>query len=53
MDTMIPEGLRIHMNCVKPPMSLGGKSPAVKIGIMKERVKWMDLLELALKENET
>jgi len=30
MDTMIPEGLRIHMNCVKPHMALDGRSPAQK-----------------------
>lgn len=48
MDTMIPEGLRIHMNCVKPHMALDGRSPAQKVGIMKERAKWMDLLKASL-----
>ncbi len=47
MDTLIPEGLRIHMNCIKPHMALEGKTPAQKIGLMKEKTNWMDLLELA------
>lgn len=48
MDTMIPEGLRIHMNCVKPHMALQGRTPAQKIGLMREKAKWIDLLELSL-----
>lgn len=50
METPIPEGLRIHMNCVKPHMALQGRSPAQKLGLMKERAKWRDLLELSLKQ---
>ncbi len=28
-------------------MALQDRTPAQKIGVMKEKVKWMDLLELA------
>jgi transposase-like protein len=53
MDTLIPEGLRIHMNCVKPHMALQGRTPAQKIGLMREKANWMDLLELAIKSNSS
>jgi transposase-like protein len=49
METPIPEGLRIHMNMVKPHMALQGHTPAQKLGLMKEKAKWMNLLELAIK----
>lgn len=48
METKIPEGMKIHYNFVRPHMALQNQTPAMKIGVMKERVKWMDLLELAL-----
>ena len=37
------------MNCVKPHMALQDRTPAQKIGVMKEKAKWMDLLERATK----
>lgn len=51
IETPLPEGLRIHMNCVKPHMALQGRSPAQKLGIMIEKAKWMDLLEFAISKN--
>jgi len=30
-------------------MALQNRTPAQKIGIVKEKAKWMDLLELAMK----
>ncbi|MEO9277651.1 MAG: DDE-type integrase/transposase/recombinase [Nitrososphaera sp.] len=49
MNTKIPEGMKIHYNFVRPHMALQNETPAMKIGVIKERVKWMDLLELATK----
>jgi len=40
--------MKIHYNFVRPHMSLQNRTPAQKIGVMREKVKWMDLLELAL-----
>lgn len=49
METKTPEGMKIHYNFVRPHMALQDRTPAQKIGITKEKVKWMDLLELAMK----
>jgi len=51
METEIPEGLKIHYNFVKPHMALQDRTPAQKLGLIKKKAKWMDLLELAVKEN--
>lgn len=49
MDTPIPEGMRVHYNFVRPHMSLKNRTPAQKIGVMKDKVKWRDLLEFAIR----
>ncbi len=49
METKIPEGMKIHYNFVRPHMALQNETPAMKIGVMNKKVRWMDLLELAVK----
>lgn len=51
LETPIPEGMRIHYNMVRPHMSLQNRTPAQKIGVMKEKAKWLDLLEFAMRCN--
>lgn len=48
LETPIPEGMRIHYNMVRPHMSLQNRTPAQKIGVTKEKTKWLDLLEFAI-----
>jgi hypothetical protein len=53
IKTPLAEGMRINYNFVKPHMALDGKTPAKQAGlnVINERGnKWMDLLELAIKE---
>ncbi len=53
VKTPLAEGMRINYNFVKPHMALDDKTPAQEAGIntIKEKGnKWMDLLELAVKE---
>lgn len=49
LETSIPEGMRIHYNMVRPHMALQDRTPAQKIGVIDKKVKWIDLLELAIK----
>ena len=46
------EGQRIHYNFVKPRMALNGETPAkrARINVVKNGNKWMDLLELAIRD---
>ncbi len=53
METKIPEGMKIHYNMIRPHMALQNRTPAQKIGITKGKTKWMDLLELAMKGEQS
>jgi len=42
-NSIIPHGMMINYNFIRPHMSLDGETPAVAAGVMKDKVTWSEL----------